>query len=186
MSIGDVALHVCIDLAAAASTASHRSNNHRRNLVCFVASEYLVDPCERDGFSDEASDRASAYDWTEVIECGVDARPEVDMLFEQAADNNECDEDVWHLRSSSLGFDDPDVQMFDEEPIAHDEPLSEPELKKSKVDQAMVPTFMGDTGFESAHLDEWRRAETKLGIINAAAKQTLNRKATPHPPPLRP
>ena len=42
--------------------------------------------------------------------------------------------------------------MHDEAPLEHD-------VKKLKVDQAMVPTFMGDTGFESMHLDEWRRAE---------------------------
>ena len=67
--------------------------------------------------------------------------------------------------------------------LVHEEPPSEPELKKTKVDQAMVPTFMGDTGFDAAHLDDWRRAEKKLGIINAAAKQTKNSKAAPTPPP---
>ena len=154
--------------------------------MCFVAAEYLADPCERDGYSEEASDRASVHDWTEDIDCVAEACPDDDPLFEHATDSNAFDDDVWHVRSSSLGFDDPDAQQFDEEPSLHDEAPSEPEVKKLKVDQTMVPTFMGDTGFEIMHLGEWRRAETKLGIINAAAKQTLNRKVTHTPFPSAP
>ena len=36
-SAGETSIHVCVDLAFAASTASHREINSTRNLVCYVA-----------------------------------------------------------------------------------------------------------------------------------------------------
>ena len=45
----------------------------------------------------------------------------------------------------------------------------------------MIPTFMGDAGFDASHLLDWRKAEAKLGIVNAAAKAKARDKVAPSP-----
>ena len=57
-SAGDTSINVCVDLAFAASTASHRAANVIRNMVCIVAAEYLADPWDQDGFSDADPNRS--------------------------------------------------------------------------------------------------------------------------------
>ena len=105
-SMGQTSIHVCVSLAFAASTASHRQENFTRNLVCFIAGEYLADPSEQDGFSDEELSAPPSIDddrdcWSEADE---------DFNIEQSVDV-----DVWHARAVNFDFDNPCSFQHDEE-----------------------------------------------------------------------
>ena len=175
-SMDQTSIHVCVSLAFAASTASHRQENFTRNLVCFIAGEYLADPSEQDGFSDEESSAPQGVD------DDADCYSEVDEDFniEQSVDA-----DVWHARAANFDFDNPCGFQLEEESSHCEASLLEPVAKKHRHEQAMVPTFMGDAGFEEEHLDTWRRAETIVGIVNAAAKAPKYKQAAPTPSPPR-
>ena len=60
----------------------------------------------------------------------------------------------------------------------------EPPRKKQRDIEQLVPTFMGDAGFSTQQLEEWRAAEKKVGIVNAAAKAASapTSPSTPVPP----
>ena len=118
-SAGETSIHVCVDLAFAASTASHRATNVVRNLVCFVAAQYLADSCDQDGFSDIESNRS-------VFSEGVDEMNATPGLWQddepQQEDNPySIDEDVWHVRAQEfvrgggLHFDSPDEPLQEED-----------------------------------------------------------------------
>ena len=184
-SAGETSIHVCVDLAFTASTACHRATNVVRNLVCFVVAQYLADSWVQDGFSDAESNRSGLSYGAVEINAALghwqdDEPQQEDIPFS-------IDEDVWHMRGGGLISDNPDEAFQQEDETPCEDFLLELLAKKPRSEDfhsgLMVPTFMGDAGFEAPHLDAWRQAEARVGIVNAASKATKCKKAAPPTPP---
>ena len=152
-------------------------------MVCIAAAEYLVDSCDQDGFSDVDSNSS-------CLSVGID---DVDDFLGQWQDDEpqqkdiayNTDDDVWHARGSGLNLDIPDEPFQEEDETPCEESLLAPLAKKPRHEELLTPTFMGDAGFDAPHLDAWRQAEARVGIINAAAKVPMCKKAAaPILPPM--
>ena len=90
--MAEATCHVSADIAEATCTATHRGVNFVRNIVCFVAVEYLADTCEQDHFSDNASQRTCVSE-----QCPSEADLDFDWDEEQLPSDkrhNRVDEDI--------------------------------------------------------------------------------------------
>ena len=115
---------------------------------------------------------------------------------QQEDDPHNMDDDVWHVkarefvRGRGLNFDNPDEDFQQEEQTPVEDELFEPCAKKLRgidfQNGSILPTFMGDAGFDEQHLRQWRQAEANVGIINAAAKAGKKPKAIPPCSPREP
>ena len=135
---------------------------------------------EQIGFSENGSDRTCFSEAPGDATCAYDEW-QGDELFRDVS--TPCvDEDIWHVQSGGFNFDAPDSSFQAQDETPREDAMLEPEVKRPRHDEQLVPTFMGDAGFDSSHIDAWRSAEAIVGIVNAAAKSPKNKKVSP---PLR-
>ena len=138
--MAETSCHVSVDIAEATCTASHRDANFVRNIICFVAVEYLADVCDRDHFSDGASQRTCVSERC-PSEADLDTEWEEDQP-QKDQQHRSVDDDIWHVGRAGLDFDNPDADFGStcDEQSAH--AGMEPPRKEQRGFEQLVPTFM--------------------------------------------